>query len=416
MKRRITLSILLIFGIFAFTACGGANNESNQRTEVKSEEKENNNDDKNASIELLVPGYDSGYLKDELDECIEKYTAENKNVEVKILPVGWDELNSKVVQLYQAGEAPDIMLLGSRSIRQFAELGALEDLESYMSPEFLETRVENLMDTAAVDGKQYGIPMAFSSRALFYRPDLIDTPPTNWDELLETAKKVSEEEGIKGFAIPTDATSGTDEILNFFYQGGGRMVDEEGNITLDTAENIESLEYLQKFKDYIPDVVSTERADQAQMFVNGDLAMFISGSWEIPDLEEGDYEFKTAKLPKGKEESVNLVTDSYVMSSISENKEAAWDFIEFMSEPDQQFKITDAYDWYPVTKAEEEREQYKEELIRPFIDIIPSGEPEPQVANWDEFDKSFRIAVQKAITGESTAEEALKKAQEELSK
>ena len=56
-----------------------------------------------------------------------------------------------------------------------------------MTDEFIWGRVENVLETAKIDGTQYGIPLAFSSRALYYRKDLIDTPPTNWDELFATA-------------------------------------------------------------------------------------------------------------------------------------------------------------------------------------------------------------------------------------
>lgn len=412
MKRKFLVGFMMVFCLFAMIGCqksgNGDVNESAGSTEAAKGE--------DVTLQLLVPGYDSGYLKDQLGECIEKYEKETPNVKIEIISVGWDELNSKVVQLYQANEAPDLMLLGSRSLRQFVELGVLEELDSYLTPEYLENRIENILDTAAVNGKQYGIPMAFSSRALFYRSDLIENPPTTWDELYETAKKINAEKGMYGFAIPGDPTTGTDELLNFIYQGEGKIVDKDGNFTIDSPENIETLKYLAQFKDIVPDVVSTKRSDQAQMFLNGDLAMFISGSWEIPKLEEGEHEFKTAKLPAGKVESVNLVTDSYVMSSLSENKQAAWDFIEFMGQPDQQFIITGAYGWYPVTKAEEGRDVYDDERLKPFMDIIPTGHAEPQVPNWDEFDKSIRIAVQKAVTGQATPEEALKTSQEELSK
>lgn len=412
MKRKFLVGFMMVFCLFAMIGCqksgsGDVNESANSTEAAKGED---------VTLQLLVPGYDSGYLKDQLTECIEKYEKENPNVKIEIISVGWDELNSKVVQLYQANEAPDMMILGSRSLRQFAELGVLEELDSYLTPEYLENRIENILNTAVVNGKQCGIPMAFSSRALYYRSDLIETPPTTWEELFETAKKINEEKGMYGFAIPGDPTTGTDELLNFIYQGEGKIVDKDGNFTIDSPENIETLKYLAQFKDIVPDVVSTKRSDQAQMFLNGDLAMFISGSWEIPKLEEAGAKFNTAKLPAGKVESVNLVTDSYVMSSLSENKQAAWDFIEFMGQPDQQFIITGAYGWYPVTKAEEGRDVYDDERLQPFMDIIPTGHPEPQVPNWDEFDKSIRIAVQKAVTGQATPEEALKTSQEELSK
>ena len=412
MKKFLLLFTAIIVSMTLFVGCASDKTQDEETDTNKTEDTISEN-----SLEILVPGYDSGFLKEQLDELTEKYVEENPEVEIKIISAGWEELNSKVVQLYQAKQSPDIMILGSRSLRQFSELGVAEDLESYMTDEFKETRLENVLETGAVNGTQYGIPMALSSRALFYRTVLIDTPPTNWDELLETAKKLNEED-MYGFAIPTDLEAGTDEILNFIYQGGGKIIDENGKFTINSAENIETLTYLTELKDFIPDPVATAIGDQAQMFINGDLAMFVSGAWEIEELENNkeDAPYGIAKLPTGKQEGVSLVTDSYVMSSISDNKEEAWKFIEFMGQAEQQKIVSDAYQWFPVIEAENEVARYQEDNMKPFMEIMPAGTAEPQVPNWDEFNKSFLIAVQKALTGEATPEEALNTAQEEVTK
>ena len=70
------------------------------------------------------------------------------------------------------------MLTGSRTLKQLASLGVAEDLSSYITDDFKSKRVESVLATGQVDGKQYGIPMAFSSRALYYRSDLIEMART----------------------------------------------------------------------------------------------------------------------------------------------------------------------------------------------------------------------------------------------
>lgn len=408
MKIKKLLSVCLagvLAASFALTGC--------------TDKKEKAATDDNVTLKMLVPGYDGGYLKKELDNGIKAFEEKNPNIKVQIISVGWEDLNSKIIQLFQAKESPDIMLTGSRTLKQLVDMGAAENLSPFMKDDFKSKRVENVLKTAQIDGKQYGIPMAFSSRALYYRTDLIQNPPKNWDELLQTAREVhAKDSKVYGFAIPTDLESGTDEILNFIYQNGGRIVDKDGKYTLNSKENVEALTYLKKFSDegLIPDPVSMKRNDQATLFKNGNLAMFVSGPWEKEEMDKSEYKYGVAELPVGKFSAETLVTDSYVMSSQSKHKEAAWKFIEFMGQPEYQRPVSEAFGWFPVLKDEEKDKRFNDEFMKPFAAKIKDGVPEPQVSNWDTFNKTFVTAVQKVLTGKATPQEALDQAQSELEK
>ena len=50
------------------------------------------------TVSILVPGYDTGYLREELDAGIKAFE-EAEGIKVEVIPVGWDELNSRIVQL-----------------------------------------------------------------------------------------------------------------------------------------------------------------------------------------------------------------------------------------------------------------------------------------------------------------------------
>ena len=370
-------------------------------------------------LQIFIPGYEDEIWKGLYDKGINDFEAENQGVKVEVIPAGWDEANSKIIGLIQANEAPDVMITGSRSLRQFAELGAIEPLDQFMTEDFIGGRVKTVLDTANIDKVQYGIPLGFSSRALYYRTDLIETPPTNWDELYEIAAKVKKENPeIYGFAIPTDITSGTDELMNFIYQNGGTATDEQGNIKLLSPENIETLEFLKKFNDnkIIPDPVSTSRADQAPMFQNGDLAMFISGPWEKATLDENKEEapYGVALLPEGTRMAETLVTDSYSISSQSKNKELAWKLIEHMGKFEYQNNYDETIGFFPILKEEEKEERYNDEFLKPVGEMSQYGIPDPHVPAWDTFNSEFINAVQRVMTGAATAEDALKDAEEEL--
>lgn len=422
MKKFMKALFMLFATVLVLGACGNGDTgtedtQSSEAAEETSEETNTGSSDEEVTLQFLMPGYDEGYLQEPMDAAIAQYEEENPNVTVEIVSAGWDELNSRIVQLYQAGEAPDMMMMGSRSIRQFAEEGVLEDLAPYMTDEYLETRIDNVMESAQVGGTQYGIPLALSSRALFYRSDLIEQAPTTWEELLETAQTVSAEQGMYGFAIPTDIGNGAHELMSFIYQNEGRVVDENGEFTVNSDANVETLEYLALFNEQegvIPNVVETDRDEQIQMFNNGDLAMYISGSWEKEELDSGGLDYGVAELPEGEVKAVNLVTDSYGISSISENKEAAWDFIEFMGTEEIQRSISESYNWMPVTQAELDDERFQDDFMQPFLNIMEHGVAEPAVPNWDQFNESFLIAIQKGVSGEASPQEALDTAQEEV--
>ena len=412
--KKFNLVALLLVLSMTLAACSGASDKDSANKDT-----EENTDKQQVSI--FIPGYEDESFKPLYDAGIEGFRKENPDVTVDIVPAGWDEANSKLVSLIQADETPDVIISGSRSLRQFAELGAIANLDEFVTNEFKEGRVESVLQTANIDGKQYGIPLAFSSRALYYRSDLIDTPPANWDELLATAKKIKEENpDMYGFALPTDITSGTDELLNFIYQNGGTATDEEGNIKLDTEENIETLNYLKQFSEaeLIPDPIGTKRGDQAPMFQNGDLAMFISGPWEKDVLDESakDYPYEVVKLPEGKKPGVTLVTDSFSIAESSDNKELAWKLIEFMGQFKYQNAYNEAIGFFPILKEEEKEDRYQDGFLKPFEAMIEHGVGEPHVPVWDTFNKEFVESVQKVLTNKASAEEALESAQKALTK
>lgn len=411
MKKRFkSVYLILVFMLtlsMSISMIGCSSEKSNQSAEEKE------------ILKIFIPGYDDELWKGLYDAGINDFEKDNPNVDVQVIPAGWDEANSKLVSLIQANDAPDVIITGSRSLRQFAEMGAIEKLDTYMTDSFKDGRVENVLNTANINGSQYGIPLAFSSRALYYRTDLIETPPTTWDELLATAEEVTKANPeIYGFAIPTDITSGTDELFNFIYQNGGSATDDDGNIKLVTAENIETLEFLKEFNDkkIIPDPVATSRSDQAKMFQNGNLAMFISGPWEKETLDSSadTAPYSVALLPAGTKMAETLVTDSFSISSQSENKELAWKLIEYMGKFEYQNAYDEAIGFFPILKEEENEERYNTEFLKPFKDMIQYGVSEPQVPVWDTFNSEFVKAVQKVMTGSATAEEALSDAEKEL--
>ncbi len=414
--KKFNLMALVFMLCFLLASCTNIGDKDDAYVEPEIETEVDANE-----ISIFIPGYEDEKLKPLYNESIEDFRSENTDVVVKIVPAGLDDSNSTLVSLIQAGKTPDIIITSSRYLRQLAEFGAIAKLDPFITEEFKEQRVEDVFKISNINGDQYGIPLSCSSRALYYRSDLIKTPPTSWDELFETAKRVkSENPDMYGFSITTDIAEGTEEVFNFIYQNGGSATDLEGNIKLNTIENIETLNYLKEFQKagVISDPVGTTRSSQSEMFKKGNLAMFISGPWEEDKLNETIEKspYKVALLPKGKNIGGTLVTDSFSISQTSKNKELAWKLIEFMG----QFKYQNAYDatmnFSPVLKEEQSDIRYSEGFLKPFQEIAQYGIGEPKVPVWDTFNKEFVEAVRKVLTDKASAQDALENADKVLNK
>lgn len=421
-KFKKIVSIAALAGVITSLAVG-CGESSNEVGGGESTPKDDSTEGKKV-IKMYITGYESESFKPLYDKGIEKFESENPDLAVEVVPAGWDEATTKLVSLIQAGESPDVIMSGTRELRNLSEMGALEPLDEYMTDEFKEGRVENVLETAKIGGTQYGIPLAFSSKGLFHRTDLVPEAPKTWDELKAASKKVVEENpDMKGFAIATDIDAVPD-LLNFFYQNGGRITDEEGNMVINSEENVQTFTFLKEMYDegLMPNPVDLKRNDVSDLFTNGKLAMFVSGPWEAdtiggkPGEESAKVEYDTALLPKGKEMAETLVTDSYAISSASENKEEAWKLIETMGSFEVQNNYDEAIGFFPILKEEESEERYNTEFMKPFAEMIQYGVPEPHMPVSADFQKGIMDAVKKVMMNEASPQEALDALQAELSK
>lgn len=409
-KKIIAIALAATLSTALFVGCGKAT-----KTSSESEEK--------IKLSFYIPGYEDVVYKDAYDTGILDFEGENPNIDIEVIPVSWDDATTKMISMIQGGNAPDVMITGSQRLKPLIKMNAIEPLDSYITDEKKSTYIENMFNTANVTGKQYGLPMAFSSRALYYREDLIKEPPKTWDDIVKISKEIQQKNpNMKGYAVTGELKGSVDTQLgNFLVQNGAAFYDENGKPSLDTKEALEAFKFytdLYLKEQVTPNPVDINRNDLGEMFKNGQIAMFVNGPWakNTMGIEQNNEKtpYKVAMLPSGKENGEVLVTDSFVISSTSEHKEEAYKFIDFMTS----YKYQNAYDekvgFFPLLKEEMQEERYATDFYKPFTDMIQYGKPAPIPAVYEEFENIVAKAVQKTVLGEKTAEEALKEAQQAL--
>jgi len=402
------LSLFLVCMLLILSACSGGG-QSVSGDGNKDSEQSSGKSDKPVTITYFQPGLEQPEQKQAIKDLIKRFEEANPGIKVELQSVGWDDAYQKLVTGFSSGTAPDVFYGGTRWLVSFAQMGAIMPLDEYASEKIKEYH-DALQDSVKFNGKIYGIPRGFSSRALIYRSDLIKEPPKTWDELVEIAKKVqNENKGIYGFGIAgANHVSTTTQLFNYVFQNNGKIFDEKGNVVLNSPEAVEALTFYRdlytKHK-VVPNPIEYHREQLPILFKEGKIAMFVCGPWAKttmgiePDNE--DTPFKTAPLPKGKKMSNTLVSDSLMVSSKTKHPEAAWKFIEFITSLEEQKEYDKTRGLVPIQKEEAKDPFFKEDpYFAPFIEMVQYGEPDPNPAAWEPFQDIVTEAVQKALSGE----------------
>ncbi|MFV0252555.1 MAG: extracellular solute-binding protein [Beutenbergiaceae bacterium] len=195
------------------------------------------------------------------------------------------ELITKVGQMSQAGELPDVLMLDNPDIQQIAATGALASLDD-LGVDASGT-AQGVLDAATYEGQLYAVQPITNSIGLFYNKPVLEAagiePPTTWDELKEAAAALTDGDQY-GFAVSAVNTfEGTWQFLPFMWSNGG----SETDIATPEVE-----EALQLWVDLLNDgsmsqsVVTWEQGDVASQFAAGNAAMMINGPWNFGMLDE----------------------------------------------------------------------------------------------------------------------------------
>lgn len=368
------------------------------------------------TIRHMEPGDDKKLAY--VHEFANKYIEANPNVEIEIIEVGWGNIYQKMMSMAQADNLPDVVYVGSRWIPVLTEMKAIKPLDQYMNQDKKDDYTKSLLATAQYKNKQYGLPRAFSTKALFYRTDLIAEPPQTWEELIEVSKRIQQENpDMYGFGIAgAKHVSTTSQFFNYLFQAGGEVFDKTGEPIINSEAGVKALKYyvdLYRKHKVVPNPVEYNREELPTLFATGKIAMFICGPWgksiigRSPDNKETPYQ--TALIPKGDYRKSILVSDSYVLSKNA--SEQVWDYLDFITSYENQTYYDYEYGSVPVMKDAADTEQFqKDDFFKTFIDTIKTGEAQPLPIVWETFQDIMTDAIQSALMGDKTPQEALDEA------
>ncbi|MFD6175043.1 ABC transporter substrate-binding protein [Streptomyces coeruleorubidus] len=218
-------------------------------------------------------------------------------LKVEQISVPADQIASKALRMASSDSLTDILELDGSELPQFAQTEGLRPLDEVgVDTSGLSASAKSL---GSYDGTQYGIARSVNSLALIYNTKLLKdagiSPPTTWKELRTAAKKLTAGDtyGMAFSASPN--ADGVYQFLPFFWSAGG----DEAKI-----DNGKGEAALQLWKDLVADgsasrsVVNWNQQDVNDQFVAGRAAMMINGPWQVPVLSaQKDVDWAVASIP-----------------------------------------------------------------------------------------------------------------------
>jgi multiple sugar transport system substrate-binding protein len=358
-------------------------------------------------------------------ETIKKWEANNPGFKVEVEVVGWGQCQDKVTTLAVAGTPVGLAYIGSRALKQLASNDLIVPMP--MTDEEKAAYYNYIPETVTFDGTQWGSPVAFSTKALYWNKDLFaaagldpEKPPVTWAEEIEYAKAIEEKTDADGFGVVAKTFDNTmHQFLHWVYTNNGSVIDADGNITLDSPQNLAALTALKEITAYAEEgPTAYEQNEVRAIFLDGKLGMIHAASGARNLLKDAPFKWGVTLLPLGpdaKGPGTLLITDSMAVFKGTGYEEKAIDLAKFLTNPENQATYEAEQGLTPLRPGPAVDAMVAADANwKPFLDSIEFGGPEPLLTDYLGLQNAMIEMVQSVVTGQAEPAAALTKAAEEL--
>jgi multiple sugar transport system substrate-binding protein len=306
--------------------------------------------EKGATLRMLRPVRFVQADEDVFRANAAKFT-QKTGVEVKVDFVGWEDINQQTAVTSNSGAGPDIIIGFSDAPHIYVDkLVELTDVADYLG-----RRYGGWLFLAQKYGKRYntntwiGLPFGASGGPLVYRKSMLqavgfEKAPDDHAGFLELCQKLQKSQKPAGFALGNAVGDGNGFASWILWSHGASLLDEEGNIVINSKETIAALKYLkQLYPTFIAGTPSWNDVSNNRAYSAGDISLTSNGvslyfslkndPATKPIADDTEHQF----MPRGLAKSPPMagLTLNAMVFKHSPYPNAAKAFLQFMLEHEQ---------------------------------------------------------------------------------
>jgi multiple sugar transport system substrate-binding protein len=339
-------------------------------------------------------GFGTGTAPDQVDgqkALIDKFNASHPDIEVELMIVPHEEAYERFTSMVAGGNAPEVIgAAGFATIGIINDTGVIEDLTPYYQDFDLSVfypDVQRLIEDFFPVGSP-AMPFGIYPSLIFYNKDAFDAagldyPPHSYDDMTWTYDKVREDAML--LTLDSQGNNATmpdfnpDDIVQFGFDDswtdmrnylamwgapnvGMVTTDDFKTAIVNQKEWVEGLQWLSDgiwVDHFIADAAGQAIASSmgnGDPFSTGMAAMFLSHTWFMPEGLAGitfDYDIAPVPVSPSGKRIVRSDIDGFAMVNAADEKEAAFEFMSWLVQPEQIVDVCLVYGCLPPEPSTE---------------------------------------------------------------
>ncbi len=382
----------------------------------------------------------AGLKPAEIDQIAREFEALNPDIKVSMEYVGYDYVHDKIVT-GMAATPPgyDAAMIDVIWPDEFIKAGYLLDVTNRVTADMKANMFPASWNGVTRNGKIYGMPWLMDVKYFMYNQDIltkagISAPPKTWEELVDQATTIKQK-GLAEFPIIWSWAQKEAVVCDFtvlLFGNGGAFLDASGKPVFNNEKGVQVLTWMKKTIDdglTNPNSIGSIEQDAEADFLAGKSAFAVNWLFQYSDSNDaaksqivGQAAFApmpvfAAGAAAGIKGSSVDGSSSFAIMATTRYADQTWKFLTYLASNEVQTKYS--AEMLPVWQNDFQGDSLAKLLaatptnpvtVPAFLGQFPYANERPTVAYYNEASAALQLAIQEALTGIKTPQQALDEA------